>query len=173
MKVIAFGASYSKHSINRKFAAYAASLISDDIEVLDLNNYSLPIFTVDLEAEIGHPPIINTFLADIERADLLVISLSEHNGSYQAAFKNLMDWTSRVKGKFFESKKIFLLSTSTGGRGGKSVLETALDRFPRHGAIIIGHFSLPSFNDNFNEIDGIVEESLKLQFEELIRNLNY
>lgn len=173
MKVIAFGASYSKHSINRKFAAYAASLISEDFEVLDLNKYQLPLFTVDLEAEIGHPDTISEFLADIDRADLLVISMGEHNGSYQAAFKNLMDWTSRVKAKFFENKKILLLSTSTGGRGGKGVLEAALDRFPRHGATIIDHFSLPNFNDNFQEPVGIVEESLTLQFKELIRNLNH
>lgn len=172
MKIVAFGASYSKNSINRKFAKYVASLIDNNVEVLDLNDYQLPLFTVDLEVEIGHPKAITDFINDLDRANLLVISLGEHNGSYEAAFKNLMDWTSRVKPKFFENKNVLLLSTSPGQRGGKSVLETALDRFPRHGATIVGHFSLPNFNDNFNESHGIIEESLTLQLKELIQNLD-
>lgn len=172
MNIVAFGASYSKHSINKQFAAFAGTLLGGELDVLDLNSFQLPLFTVDLEAEIGHPKEIYEFLQAIDKADILVISMGEHNGSYEAAFKNLMDWSSRVKGKFLENKNVLLLSTSTGARGGKTVLETALDRFPRHGATIIGHFSLPSFNDNFIEGTGIIEESLKLQFNELIRSLN-
>jgi hypothetical protein len=44
-----------------------------------------------------------------------------------------------------------LLSSSPGERGGASVMNIALDRFPRHGAIIPAHFSLPSFYNNFKD----------------------
>ena len=39
-KIVAFGASSSKKSINKQFASYAASLISDsDSIIIDLNYY--------------------------------------------------------------------------------------------------------------------------------------
>ena len=44
MKVVAFGASNNKQSINRTLAAYAAGLIEHaDVEVLDINDFEMPI----------------------------------------------------------------------------------------------------------------------------------
>ncbi|MCU0461056.1 MAG: NAD(P)H-dependent oxidoreductase [Bacteroidales bacterium] len=165
MKIVAFGASYSKQSINKCFAGYAARQFnSAETEVLDLNNYELPLFTVDAESEIGVPENARSFLDKLESADLLVISMAEHNGSYTAAFKNLFDWTSRIKANIFEGKKIFLLSVSPGKRGGISALEAARSRFPWHGAEIIGAFSLPYFSENFNPESGIIDQELNNQF---------
>ena len=169
MKIIAFGASYSKDSINKKFAAYAASHFEEaQTEVLDLTNYRLPIFTTDVEVALGHPEEVIQFLNKIERADLVIISLAEHNGSYAAAFKNLFDWTSRVKLKMFEGKKVLLLATAPGARGGIAVLEAAQQRFPIHGAEIVGAFSLPNFYDNFSEESGILQQELKEKFEKVL-----
>lgn len=169
MKIIAFGASYSKHSINKQFATYASEHFAyAEVEVIDLNNYPLPLFTVDLEAEIGHPEIIDRFLAKIAEADLLIISMSEHNGSYTAAFKNLLDWTSRKKIKLFQGKKVLLISTSPGARGGIGSITAAKNRFPIHGADIIAEFSLPSFEQNFNPQKGIVNPELNAKFLEVI-----
>ena len=169
MKIIAFGASYSKNSINKQFAAYAANQFSNaEIEILDLNNYNVPLFTVDAEAEFGHPDAAKLFLEKLNQADLLIISIAEHNGSYEAAFKNLFDWTSRVKLKLFEDKKILLLSTSPGVRGGIGAIEAAKSRFPIHGANIIDTFSLPHFQDNFDSKNGITNQELNIKFEAMI-----
>lgn len=51
------------------------------------------------------------------------------------------------------------MATSDGSRGGKSVLEIAKSRFPRHDADIIETFSLPHFSDNFKE-EKIVDTEL-------------
>ncbi len=171
MKIIAFGASYSTTSINRQLAAYAAKQFDApgvEIEVLSLLDFIVPMFTVDVEAAKGHPEGAKQFVAKLEEADLLVISMSEHNGSYQAAFKNLFDWASRIKAKTFENTKMLLLSTSPGARGGQSVLAHALDRFPRHGAEIVASFSLPSFKDNFSEENGITNTELANDFAAVI-----
>ena len=169
MKIIAFGASTSKNSINKKFASFAANqFVGAEIEILDLNDFALPVFSVDLEAEIGHPPIISQFIDKLQSADLLVISMAEHNGSYTTAFKNLFDWASRVEAKMFANAKMLLLSTANGPRGGLGVIEAAKIRFPIHGANIVGHFSLPKFDENFNETQGILEPTLKEQFEEIL-----
>ena len=46
--IVAFGASSSKNSINRKLAHFAASQISDaDIHLLDLNDFEMPIYSTD------------------------------------------------------------------------------------------------------------------------------
>jgi NAD(P)H-dependent FMN reductase len=169
MNILAFGASTSKQSINQKFAAYAAhSFAGESIEILDLNNFPLPVFSVNLEAESGHPQAVHDFIAKLDWADVIIISLAEHNGSYSAAFKNLFDWASRVKGEMFKGKKLILLATSPGARGGQTVLAAALNRFPFHGAEIVGHFSLPKFNENFNAETGITEPQLLAAFNLMI-----
>lgn len=169
MKIIAFGASYSRDSINRKFASYATEFFPEaDVEILDLRDFDLPLYTSDVEAAIGHPQAAHDFLAKVEEADLLIVSLAEHNGSYTAAFKNLFDWTSRIKAKLFEGKKMLLLATAPGPRGGKSVLQAATQRFPVHGSVIVGTFSLPLFRENFSEEAGILDSALKEEFERVL-----
>lgn len=62
MKIIAFGASPSEKSINKKLATYAASLFGDiEVEVLDLNDYQMPVFSVDIEAKIRQHELAKTF----------------------------------------------------------------------------------------------------------------
>ncbi|MDZ7613633.1 MAG: NAD(P)H-dependent oxidoreductase [Flavobacteriaceae bacterium] len=153
MKIVAFGASSSKHSINKRFAHYTAQLLDPKAELLDLADFPLPVFSVDLEKEEGIPVQAMNFITKIKSANLLVISLAEHNGSYTAAFKNLFDWTSRAEPKLFAGMKMLLLSTAPGPRGGLGVMEAALVRFPIHGANIVAHFSLPKFAENFDETE--------------------
>jgi len=53
-KIIAFGGSSSKNSINKQLATYTANLFPNVfVEVLDLNQYEMPVFSVDLEKEQG------------------------------------------------------------------------------------------------------------------------
>lgn len=54
--IITFAGSNSKNSINKALAIYAASLIEDvNIDVLDLNDFELPLFGIDLEEKEGIP----------------------------------------------------------------------------------------------------------------------
>mgnify|MGYP001443788793 CR=1 FL=1 len=57
MKLIALAASNSKRSLNRKLATYSVSLIdSAQVEVFDINNFDLLLFSEDKENELGQPP---------------------------------------------------------------------------------------------------------------------
>ncbi len=171
MKIIAFAGSNSQQSINKKLAIYAASLFEKvEVEVMDLNDFKMPLFSVDIEKEIGQHPLAKAFLEKIATADILVVSLAEHNGNYAAAFKNVYDWCSRISGKVFQDKPMLLMATSPGGRGGASVLEIAKSAFPRFGAILKATFSLPSFNDNFDVEKGrISNEELDKQLNDIIK----
>jgi chromate reductase, NAD(P)H dehydrogenase (quinone) len=151
MNLVAFAASSSRNSINRQLVSYAASLVEGaEVEVLDLNDYEMPLFSVDREAELGHPEPAKAFLAKLAASDALMISFAEHNGSYTAAWKNLFDWSSRVNGKVFQNKPMVLLSTSPGARGGASVLATATSAAPFYGGQVKASLAIPDFHQNFD-----------------------
>jgi NAD(P)H-dependent FMN reductase len=174
MKIIAFAGSNSKNSINKKLATYAASLFENaDVTVLDLNDYAMPLFSVDLEKEIVQEPKALEFLEKLSTADLIILSLAENNGNYSAAFKNVFDWASRINKHVFQGKDMLLMATSPGQRGGQSVLEIAQNNLPRYGANIKAVFSLPVFNQNFDIESGkITEETFDSQLREIITNFN-
>ncbi len=87
-KIVAFGASSSKKSINKQFASYAASLISDaDSIIIDLNDFEMPIYSIDYENENGIPEKAFKFKEIIKSADGIIISFAEHNSVYTAAFR--------------------------------------------------------------------------------------
>lgn len=152
MKVIAFAGSNSKESINKKLVTYTCSLIKNaSVELLDLNDYEVPIYSIDKEKSDGFPDAIKTFVSKFESADKIIVSLAEHNGSYTAVFKNLIDWSSRYKLKFFNDLPMFLMATSPGGFGGGNVLAAARDRMPKFSAQIEAEFSLPKFGENFHD----------------------
>jgi len=171
-KIIAFGGSLSRNSINKQLAVYAANLFSNaHVEVLDLNDYDMPIFSVDREKEIGIHTLAQQFYDKIGSADLIVLSLAEHNGAYSSAFKNTLDWASRINNKTFQQKPMLLLATSPGPRGGSTVLEIAKNRFPFQGADLKGSFSLPNFNDNFDFETGITNPELKSELLKIVNSI--
>jgi NAD(P)H-dependent FMN reductase len=154
MKLLAFAASSSSKSINKQLATYAASQVqhSDDveIEILDLNNYELPLFSEDREAELGQPQLAQDFLAKLAQADAIIISFAEHNGYYTSAYKNLFDWTSRINRELYQNKPMVLLSTSPGPRGAATVLAAASAATPNFAGNVKASLSIPSFYDNFD-----------------------
>lgn len=173
-KIIAFGASSSKQSINKQLATFAANQFQNvSVEILDLNDYEMPIFSVDKEKENGIHPLAQEFYSKLGTADLILISFAEHNGNYSTAFKNILDWTSRINSKTFQEKPMLLLATSPGARGGSSVLEIASKRFPFQGGIVKGSFSLPSFYENFDVINGIIHPEYKNQLLEIVNSIEF
>ncbi len=169
MNIVAFGASISNTSINKAFAHFvASSLEGHDINLLDLNSFPLPAFSVDIEKEPQYVAVVQDFISTVQIADLLIISMAEHNRSMTAAFKSLIDWSSRVQYDFLKGKKILLLSTSPGGFGGQNSLGLAIKILPMFGAEIINTFPLPKFYENFSQENGIVNEDLGKALEDIL-----
>ena len=151
MKVVVFAASSSSQSINKKLATYAASLLDNaEVEVLDLNDFEMPLFSSDRENELGHPDLAHDFLSKIGQSDALIISFAEHNGSYSAAYKNLFDWCSRISAKVYQGKPMVLLSTSPGPGGAGSVLAAATNSMQFFDGDVKATLSIPRFHDNFD-----------------------
>jgi NAD(P)H-dependent FMN reductase len=150
-KIVAFAGSNSSASINKQLSEYASSLLENVyVNLIDLNDFKAPMFGVDLESELDEAPeSAHRLLNLIKESDGIVLSLAEHNGAYTTVFKNLFDWMTRIEGNFLFKKPMLLMATSPGARGGQTVLSIAEARFPWHDGNIVATFSLPSFNENF------------------------
>ncbi|GAA0727507.1 NAD(P)H-dependent oxidoreductase [Aquimarina litoralis] len=168
--ILAFAGSNSSTSINQQLIEYVSSEITEHkIKILKLVNYPVPMYSEDEEREKGFPGMALGIKQEISEADALIISVNEHNGSLSAFFKNIIDWLSRIDRNFLAGKKILLMSTSPGQRGGLTALEYAKSVFPRFGGEIIESFSFPSFHANFSaEEKTIKDETLLLGLKEVL-----
>ena len=159
MIIKAFAGSNSSTSINKQLVTYATSFLDEfEIEILDLNNYNIPTFDIDIEKREGFSDEIKRFYQTLIDTDVLLISLAEHNANVTAVFKSYMDWCSLINHKFLEGKKIFVMSTSPGGYGAKNALESGSKLLVKLGGELIENYSLPKFNDNFQNGKIINEE---------------
>ncbi|PFG45943.1 NAD(P)H-dependent FMN reductase [Vibrio sp. ES.051] len=173
MKIIAFGASTSSTSINKVLATYAANQIKDaEVEVLDLNNYQVPMFSEDKEKEIGQAEGASAFLRDLAKADAIIVSFAEHNGSYTAAYKNLFDWATRIDSNVFQNKPAVYLATSPGPGGAQSVLAAATGAAQFFGAEVKASLSIPSFYENFDvEAGQVLNQEVAEQVKQAVAKL--
>ena len=184
MKLLAFAASNSSQSINRQLVDYAIRLLQGgqidgvdpealEISTLDLNDFEMPIYSIDRQEAGGIPQPAHNFYNTIGAADALLISFAEHNGSYTVAFKNVFDWASRIDMRVYHDKPIVMLSTSPGGGGGGFVLRTASHLAGYFGNKILASLSIPRFGENFDTEAGAVSDpDLDAQLREALATLS-
>ena len=160
MKLLAFAASSSRSSINKSLVTYASNLVANaQVDLIDLNDYEMPIFSSDRETESGIPKLAHDFYNKIKEADAIMISFAEHNASYTAAYKNLFDWTSRIDAKVYQGKPAVLLATSPGPGGAANVLAAAKGSAPYFGLEVKADFSIAKFYDEFDMEKGELKNS--------------
>lgn len=185
MKHILFIAgSNSPDSINKKVIEYTAGLFKKNkTTVLDLRDYPLPIFSVEIEEKDGVPENAFALGELFKDHDAVVFSVAEHNGSITAFFKNALDWTSRTQKNYriLENKPVLLFSASITPGGGKDAASHAELIFTRRlRGRVISKVSIPRFSEivtvtgsgiqiNDEEIDNRLKEAVVLLEDELQR----
>lgn len=174
-KIIAFSGSNSSKSINQQLIHAVASMVEkSEIEIINIRDYPAIVYGIDEEESNGFPETMTAFKEKLEEADGFIVSSPEHNGSIPTAFKNTIDWLSRMGRKVFNDKPTVFLSTSPGGRGGASVMQHLLAIMPHQGANVIGGYSLGNFYDKMkdgNLIDGEDKEQIKGLVDQLENSL--
>lgn len=179
MKLLAFAATNSRDGINKRLVAHATRLIEDGlvddvtVETIDLNDFEMPIYSVDRQNEGGIPPAAHDFLARIADADAVLISFAEHNGHYTAAYKNLFDWASRIDRRVYQGKPTVMLATAPGPGGGRNVLDAAVTSAPFFGNDVVASLAIPHFHDHFDTATGtLVDPTLAGRLREALAALS-
>lgn len=173
MTILAFAASNSRSSINKTLVTHATQLLDTDVEIIDLNDYEMPIYSIDRERAEGIPTEAQQFYNKIGQAEGLLISFAEHNGGVTAAYKNIFDWASRIDQQVYQDKPAVLLSTSPGPRGGQGALAMAKGSAPYFAMDVKAALSVPNFYDNFDMEGGqIKNEDIQVQLESALATLN-
>ena len=153
MKILAFAASNSRNSINRALIDFAISRLrmdsmgKVDVEVLDLNDFEMPIYSIDRERDGGIPEPAQTFFAKIGEADAVLVSFAEHNGFVTSAWKNIFDWMSRIEAKLWQGKPLVMLAATPGRRAGANVLENQKLLAPHFGVELRGTLGIGRWSE--------------------------
>jgi chromate reductase, NAD(P)H dehydrogenase (quinone) len=170
-KILAFAGSVRKESFNRKLlriAVRAAEEAGARVTLIELADYSLPLFDQDLEAT-AYPENAGKLKQLFLEHDGLLIAAPEYNSSITPLTKNTIDWVSRSTSKgepsvaAFRGKVAGLVSASPSQLGGLRGLV--------HLRAILGNISVlvvpeqatvPVANEAFNE-NGFLKDPKRTQ----------
>lgn len=94
-----------------------------EVALIDLNDYSMPLYNGDLEKSHGLPEAAVRLKTLFKSHHGLLIACPEYNGSITPLLKNTLDWVSRPLGEEsglapYQGKWAALVSASTGNLGG-------------------------------------------------------
>lgn len=125
-KILAFSGSLRKQSWNHSLVSLAAKAAEDagaEVEVIRLQDFLLPIFNEDNEAELQVHPALTALREKLSSCNGLLIASPEYNGSLSAVLKNTLDWLSRpgAEGGYepaFTNKVVAIISASPADSGG-------------------------------------------------------
>ena len=184
MKALAFSLSLRKDSYNKKLLTLACETAKKnqiEIEYLDLNDYEMPAYSGDIEANPGIPEAAHRLKQKLEGVQALIIASPEYNFSYPGHFKNTFDWVSRFQPFPWSNKAVLFLSASMGVVGGNRGLWHLRVPFEYCNAFVYpGMFSLASAHQAFDEKGALLNldqqkrlETLVLSFVQFATHLKY
>jgi len=153
-------------SYNKKLALLVASQIERahnvKIDLIDLRELDLPMFSEDLEAG-GYPESVLDLKKRMIDSDALLYASPEYNGSLSGAMKNAIDWASRPRAgeevlQCFKGKVVGLLAASPGGLGGLRGLRHLRQILTQVGSFVVPtEFALANAGDAYDE-DGWLKD---------------
>ncbi len=159
--LIALSGSTRGASFNRRLLDLAATelqALGAEIDVVDPDAMDIPIYNGDFQEAEGIPAAVVALHDRFAAAEGILIATPEYNGAFSPLLKNTIDWVSRVDMGVYRPRRIGLLSTSPGRRGGVHGMGMLAQVFAYLGATVHEpHFSLPSASHVFTD-GGLVDE---------------
>ncbi len=180
-KILAFAGSLRKDSLNKKALAIAvagARKAGAEVTVVDLKDFSVPLYDGDLEDANGLPE--NAIkLQDLMLAnDGFLIASPEYNSGISGTLKTYIDWTSRPRdeigaGACYAGKFAVLLSCSPGGLGGIRALPNVRTILASMGVHVLpDEFALGKAHEAFDENGAAKAAFVQNKLESLGENLS-
>lgn len=139
-KIAIFAGSTRTGSINQQFADAIAKLAEDagaKVTSLSLEDYPMPIYNGDWEAENGQPKAAQELIDVLMAHDGVFIVTPEYNGGLPALLKNTIDWTTRIGTDHFKGPVYGVAAASPGATAGIMAMKDLAFLLRRLGAVVI------------------------------------
>ena len=168
-KILAFAGSTRAESFNKKLINIAAKGARDagaDVTLIDLRDYSLPMFDGDVEDREGLPENAKKLKALFLANDGLLISAPEYNSGITGVLKNTIDWVSRSEGDeddlaCFVGKVAAIMSSSPGALGGlRGLIQVRSILTNIHVLVLCDQVTVARAHEAFNT-DGSLKDAKK------------
>ncbi|WP_006786973.1 NADPH-dependent FMN reductase [Thiorhodospira sibirica] len=147
-RLLALCGSTRKASLNRKLLlvmAEGARTLGAEVELIELGDYSLPVYDEELEQQQGLPANVTRLHSLFAEHDGLLLTCPEYNGFFTPLLKNTFDWISRPladgSGRFggvhLHGKPAGVGTASPGGLGGIRALQHTRHYLANLGFIVV------------------------------------
>jgi FMN reductase len=177
LKVVGLGGSLREGSRSRAALAVAlegAEAAGAAVELLDLRELGLPMYSPDLEAD--SPPAVQRLIDTCYEADGMLWSSPMYNGSVSGSFKNAIDWLHMLGTReppYLHDEVIGLISAAGGTQGLQVVNAMEFSVRSLRGWAVPYVVPVPLATRVFAESgavqDELVEQQLRLLGEEVVR----
>lgn len=160
-RILAFSGSARRESLNRKLLAVAVQATREaggEVTLLDLNEFTLPLYHGDLEAADGLPAHAVKLIQLILGHDGLLIASPEYNSMFTPLLKNTIDWCTRGDDNPFVGKVAAVISASPGALGGVRSLKLTQQLLTHLGCHVVpGQTMLPQAGKAFDAAGALIE----------------
>ena len=177
IRILAFAGSTRRDSLNRRLIGVATSIArasGAEVTLLDLNDYPMPLYDGDLEAQSGVPEAALQLKAVFRSHNALLIASPEYNSSVPPLLKNTLDWVSREwQGESgllpYQHKLAAIMAASPGALGGMRMLPHLRQILNTLGVMVLpGQFSLAHADQAFDQSGLKSPQRLESLIQELI-----
>ena len=172
VRVLVFGASLREGSLNRRLAAFAATVVEAQgatAELARLSDFDCPSYNHDVDVGQGVPPGASRLCELLLAADAFLIASPEYNASMPGVLKNIIDWTSRIRPQPFNGRQGLLMSASPSMAGGNRGLWALRIPLEHLGARVYPDmFSLAQAHQALDPAGRIAGKELRARFERTI-----
>ena len=146
-RVLAISGSARNDSLNKKLLALVAAAASEagaSVTLLDLREFSLPLYDGDGELANEFPANAASLRELLVAHDGLLIACPEYNGGISPLLKNTIDWMTRAPGgkadpSLFNGKLAALCAASPGPWGGMRGLRWVRELLNNLGVTVLAH----------------------------------
>ena len=181
LKILIIPGSLRTGSHNAKLAMVAASEFARagaDVTRISLDDYPLPIYDGDLQAESGVPKNAVNLKRMMGSHDGVLIVTPEYNSSVPPLVKNTIDWITRVqdphesRGQVFRERPFAIAAASEGRLGGTRALAALrLILSACHATVVPNQMALSFADQAYDDMDRLRKEADIEALKALVRQL--
>jgi NAD(P)H-dependent FMN reductase len=164
--ILAFSGSARRESLNRKLLAVAVQAAKDaggEVTLVDLNEFTLPLYHGDLEDAEGLPANATKLIGLIVKHQGLLIASPEYNSMFTPLLKNTIDWCTRGDDNPFIGKVAAVVSASPGALGGSRSMKLVQQLLLHLGSHVVPGTAFLSHANKAFDADGKLTDARALK----------